>query len=105
MLGMFMVTREQVEKESAAIVEALAKPPTPVLPIDDLRGDPVIGFEGKYWHVREDDKTPSTPVIGPNGSRHYVLHQPTGSAVWYRKREICLNGGKRLPVWEICNQG
>ena len=90
-------------KEELALYEAaMKKAPVPILPVDDLRGVPVIGSEGKYWWTRDDDLTEVGLVKNIFGIKSpRTLHQPTGCKEWYRKVWKKLNGIDKVAVWEL----
>ncbi len=95
------MTVEQHIEEEKLVQEALAKPAVKVLPIDDLRGLPVEGYEGTYWYTLPDDLTPCGILTSGAGVRiPSVTHIPTGSTVSYRKVYKNINGVK-TPVWEV----
>ena len=68
---------------------------------DTLLGSPVIGYEGKYWHVLENDPTLVGYFISGNNLRvPKTMHIPTGSKMSYIKVWVYLKGGAKLAVWE-----
>ena len=68
---------------------------------DTLLGLPVAGYEGKYWHVLENDPTLVGYFISGNNLRvPKTMHIPTGSKMSYIKVWVYLKGGAKLAVWE-----
>jgi len=68
---------------------------------DTLLGSPVVGYEGKYWHVLENDPTLVGYFISGNNLRvPKTMHIPTGSKMSYIKVWVYLKGGAKLAVWE-----
>ena len=69
--------------------------------IDSLLGDPLPGYEQKYWQVLADDPTEAGFLLSGNNIKiPKTLHIPTGSAVSYIKVYIYLTSGEKMAVWE-----
>lgn len=96
-----VLTMDQHIEEQKLIQEAMSKPEIKVLPIDDLRGEPVEGYEDTYWYTIPEDKTPCGILVSGTGVRiPSTTHIPTGSSVSYRKVYKNINGVD-TPVWEV----
>ena len=86
----------------AEVAETSPVPGKLILPNKDtLLGSPVVGYEGKYWHVLENDPTLVGYFISGNNLRvPKTMHIPTGSKMSYIKVWVYLKGGAKLAVWE-----
>lgn len=74
--------------------------PLEIPPVDTLLGEPVAGYEGKYWHTIPEDPTPAGFIVSGNSIRvPRTIHLPTGSPCSYIKVFVTLKDGKEIPVW------
>jgi len=82
-----------------AAIPITKKPKGPML--DSLLGEPLPGYEGKYWQVIPADTTEAGfHISGNNIKLPKTIHIPTGSKVSYIKVYVYLTGGEKIAVWE-----
>lgn len=85
--------------DDTAIPIPSGRPKVPLL--DSLLGDPLPGYEEKYWQVLPDDPTEAGYFLSGNNIKvPKTVHIPTGSKVSYVKVYVYLTGGEKIEVWE-----
>ena len=68
---------------------------------NSLLGKPIEGYEGKYWHVQEDDKHPTGFMMSGAGVKiPRCMHIPTGSKWSYIKVYLTLVDGRKIAAWK-----
>ena len=83
------------------ISRSIPKPESNLAALDSLLGEPVEGYEGKYWHVKEGDNRPAGYLMSGAGIKvPRTLHIPTGSECSYIKAYLTLVSGKKIEAWE-----
>lgn len=64
-------------------------------------GEPLEGYEGKYFKVLPDDETEAGYWLSGTGVKILcTIHIPTGATCSYKKVHLTLQSGEKIEVWE-----